>query len=222
MAVFKPKFITFDCYGTLINFDMAGAASRCFADRVSPAEMSAFTTDFYRYRFDEVLGAWKPYYDVVSDALQRTCKKWDVAWKPEDSDYIYEDCKTWTAHPDVPAGLAKIANEIPLVLLSNSMKDLLPHHIPRLGAPIHMGITAEETGAYKPQMRGFEYMLDKLNCGPEDILHVSSSLRYDLMTAHDLGIKNKVFVNRGHDVGNPAYGYTEIKDIGGLAAVVGL
>lgn len=74
MAVFKPKFITFDCYGTLINFDMAGAASRCFADRVSPAEMSAFTTDFYRYRFDEVLGAWKPYYDVVSDALQRTCK----------------------------------------------------------------------------------------------------------------------------------------------------
>ena len=44
-------------------------------------------------------------------------------------------------------------------------------------APFHTVITAEETGAYKPQMKGFEYMLDKLGCGPEDITHVSSSFR---------------------------------------------
>ncbi|MNL75079.1 hypothetical protein D3C87_2008250 [compost metagenome] len=65
-------------------------------------------------------------------------------------------------------------------------------------------------------------MLDALNCGPEDILHVSSSLRYDLMSAYDLGIKNKVWVNRGHEPGNPFFEYTEIKNIGGLPAVVGL
>ena len=57
---------------------------------------------------------------------------------------------------------------------------------------------------------------------PRDVLHVSSSLRYDLMTAHDLGIENKVFVNRGHDPSVPYYGFTEIEDIGGLPAVVGL
>jgi 2-haloacid dehalogenase len=54
------------------------------------------------------------------------------------------------------------------------------------------------------------------------VLHVSSSLRYDLMSADDLGIVNKVFVNRGHGPGNPAYRYTEIADIGGLPGVVGL
>jgi len=171
---------------------------------------------------DEVLGAWKPYYDVVSNALQRTCKKWGVRWDKADSDFIYTDCASWGPHPDVPAGLAKVAKEFPLVLLTNSMKDLIPHHEPRLGAPIYMAITAEETGAYKPQMKGFEYMLDKLGCGPEEILHVSSSFRYDLMTAHDLGIKNKVWVNRGHEPANPYYQYTEINDIGGLPGVVGL
>lgn len=222
MALFKPKYITFDCYGTLIFFDMAGAAERCFSERVAPEAMSAFTTDFARYRMDEVLGAWKPYYDVVSNALQRTCKKWGVRWDKADSDFIYTDCATWGPHPDVPAGLAKVAKEFPLVLLTNSMNDLIPHHVPRLGAPIHMAITAEEVGAYKPQMKGFEYMLEKLDCRPDEILHVSSSLRYDLMTAHDLGITNKVWVNRGHDPANPAYGYTEIKDIGGLPGVVGL
>lgn len=55
-----------------------------------------------------------------------------------------------------------------------------------------------------------------------EILHVSSSLRYDLMPARSLGIKNKVFVNRGHDPSTPAYGYTEIADLSGLPAVVGL
>jgi 2-haloacid dehalogenase len=71
-------------------------------------------------------------------------------------------------------------------------------------------------------MKGFDYMLDALGCGPEDITHVSSSFRYDLMTAYDLGIKSKVWVNRGHEPVNPYYEYTEIQDIGGLAAAVGL
>jgi 2-haloacid dehalogenase len=42
------------------------------------------------------------------------------------------------------------------------------------------------------------------------------------MTAHDMGITHKVWVNRGHEPANPYYGYTEIPDISGLAAVVGL
>ena len=90
------------------------------------------------------------------------------------------------------------------------------------GAPFHPGYTAPPAQAYKPRLKDFEYMFDCLGCHPEDVLHVSSSLRYDLMSADDLGIKHKVFVNRGHGPGNPAYGYTEIKDIGGLPGVVGL
>jgi len=54
------------------------------------------------------------------------------------------------------------------------------------------------------------------------VLHCSSSFRYDLMSAHDLGIKNKVWVNRGHEPANPYYGYVEIPDISGLPSVVGL
>lgn len=46
-----------------------------------------------------------------------------------------------------------------------------------------------------------------LGCNPEDVLHVSSSFRYDLMTAHDLGITQKAWVNRGHEPANPYYGY---------------
>jgi 2-haloacid dehalogenase len=219
---FRPKFVTFDCYGTLTNYDMAGAARRVYGARLSPEAMDRFIEAFRGYRLDEVLGAWKPLAEVVHNAVERTCKRNGVAFRPEDAEAIYAEVPTWGPHPDVPAGLARVAREIPLVILSNSMKDLIHHNVEKLGAPFHTVITAEEVGAYKPLMKGFEYMLDKLGCGPEDITHVSSSFRYDLMTAYDLGIKSKVWVNRRHEPANPYYEYTEIKDIGGLPGVFGL
>lgn len=55
-----PKFVTFDCYGTLIHFDMAGAARDLFGSQLDAARMQAFITDFSTYRRDEILGDWKP------------------------------------------------------------------------------------------------------------------------------------------------------------------
>ncbi len=219
---FRPKFVTFDCHGTLINYDMAGATRRACGDRIPPEVMPTFIRDFSAYRLDEILGAWKPYAEVVHNSLERTCKRNGIAFRPEDAQRIYEEVPTWGPHPDVPAGLAKVAKEIPLVILSNAMNSQIMSNVEKLGAPFHMVITAEETGTYKPLMHGFEYMLDKLGCGPEDITHVSSSFRYDLMTAYDLGIKSKVWVNRGHEPANPFYEYTEIRDISGLPRVFGL
>ncbi len=222
MAPFRPKYVTFDCYGTLTDFDMAGAARRIYGAALGDERMAQFIRNFAAYRLDEILGAWKPYADVVHNALERSCKANGVPFRTEDAQRVYDEVPTWGPHPDVPAGLARVAEEIPLVILSNAVKVQITHNVEKLGAPFHKVITAEETGAYKPRMRGFEYMLDLLGCGPEDVTHVSSSFRYDLMTAHDLGIRSKVWVNRGHEPANPYYGYAEVADIGGLPGVFGL
>ena len=219
---FRPKFITFDCHGTMINFDMAGATTDHYGDTLRPEALARLVKNFAAYRVDEVLGAWKPYAEVVHNALERACKRNGIAFDPEIAAEIYQRVPCWGPHPDVPAGLARVAGEFPLVALTNSMNSQIPHNIAKLGVPIAHVYTAEDAEAYKPQMRAFEYMFDQLGCGPEDVLHVSSSFRYDLMTAHDLGITHKVWVNRGHEPANPYYGYTEIPDISGLAAVVGL
>jgi 2-haloacid dehalogenase len=222
MSTFRPKFITFDCYGTLIHFRMAESARAIFRDRVPAESMEAFVKDFAAYRLDEVLGAWKPYEDVIKSAVRRTCRKWQVEYRDLEAAGIYQSVPTWGPHPDVVEPLKKIAKEIPLVILSNAMNDQIMHNVKLLEAPFYAVYTAEQAQAYKPRLQAFEYMLDSLCAKPEDLLHVSSSLRYDLMSAHDLGIRNKAFVNRGHEPGIPAYGYTEIRDIGGLPALVGL
>jgi len=219
---FRAKFVTFDCYGTLINFDMAGATRRIFGARLPEPRLDALIKNFAAYRLDEILGAWKPFADVIHNALERACKRNGVAFRAEDAQTIYEEIPTWGPHPDVPAGLAKVAREIPLVILSNATDSQIMSNVNKLGAPFHAVFTAEQARSYKPRMKGFEYMFDQLGCGPQDITHVSSSFRYDLMTAYDLGIKSKVWVNRAHEPANPYYEYTEINEIGGLAAAVGL
>ena len=222
MSTFRPKYITFDCYGTLIRFRMGELAREIFADRIKPADMEQFVRDFSAYRLDEVLGAWQPYADVLRNAVRRTCKRWNIGFLETEANRFYEAVPTWGPHTDVPEPLARIAKHIPLVILSNASNDQIHHNVAKLGAPFHAVFTAQQAQAYKPRLQAFEYMLAQLGCGPEHLLHVSSSLRYDLMSAHDIGIVNKVFVARGHEPSTPYYGYTEIKDIGGLPALVGL
>jgi 2-haloacid dehalogenase len=222
MANLRPKFITFDCYGTLIHFQMAPVARTLYADRIEAAAMYAFCRDFSAYRLDEVLGAWKPYKEVVEGSLRRTCKKWGIAYRESDTETIYAAVPTWDPHPDVVAPLKRVAEEFPLVILSNSMADLIPHSVARLEAPFHAAYTAEEAQAYKPRMQPFEYMFDMLGCEPEDVLHCSSSFRYDLMTAYDLGITMKAFVNRGHEPLNAYYQVHDIPSIAGLPGLLGL
>jgi 2-haloacid dehalogenase len=222
MSTFRPKYITFDCYGTLTRFRMAEMAREFFHDRIPAQSMEQFVKDFAAYRLDEVLGAWKPYAEVIHNAVQRTCRRWKIEFRADEARRIYDAVPTWGPHPDVPEPLARIAPHIPLVILSNASNDQIHHNVAKLGAPFHAVFTAQQAQAYKPRLQAFEYMLDQLGCSPADILHVSSSLRYDLMSAEDLGVRNKVFVARGHEPSTPYYNYQEIKDIGGLPALVGL
>jgi 2-haloacid dehalogenase len=221
---FRPKYITFDCYGTLLYFEMGPAARRAYADRIGDAgQMDAFVDEFSKYRLDEVLGPWKPYRDVVESALRRTCKKLGVEYRDSDADRIYGEIPTWRPHADVVEPLTRVGKEFPLVILSNSMIDLIPHAVKALEAPFYAAYTAEEAQAYKPRLQAFEYMFDKLGCAPEECMHVSSSFRYDHMSAHDMGYGARVFVNRNHEPSlMPNYATHEIKDISGLPGLLGL
>jgi 2-haloacid dehalogenase len=221
--IFRPKYITFDCYGTLIYFRMHELAYDLYSSQLPRDRMHQFVKDFAAYRLDEVMGDWKPYDQVLKSAVSRACKRHGIPYRDEDGQKFYDAVPTWGPHMDVPHALKRIAKEIPLVILSNAMNEQIHSNVAKLEAPFEQVYTAQDAKAYKPRLQAFEYMLDRLGCAPEDILHVSSSPRNDLMSAHDLGIRNKVFVNRGHEPKpNEFYSHVEIRDINGLPALVGL
>jgi 2-haloacid dehalogenase len=192
------------------------------ADRVGLDQMNEFLDDFEAYRMDEVLGSYKPYRQVIKDALRRACNRRQIEYRESDGEVIVNAVPTWGPHAEVPAALKALAEHYPLVILSNAADDQISSNVEKLGAPFHAVYTAEQAQAYKPQLQAFEYMLDTLGCGPEDILHVSSSLWYDLIPAHHLRITEKVYVNRGYEPSVPYYGYHEIPDLSGLPSLLGL
>lgn len=218
----NPKYITFDCYGTLTNFQMSDVTRGLMSDQIDQADMGTFLDDFEAYRMDEVIGPYKPYRDVITNAFKRACRRWNVEFRATIGETIVDSVPTWGPHPDVPEGIAKAAEKYPLVILSNANDEQLASNVEKLGAPFHALYTAEQAKAYKPRFRAFEYMLEQLGCGPEDILHVSSSLRYDLIPAHDLRIVNKVYVNRGYEPSVPFYQYHEIPGISDLPGLLDL
>jgi len=102
-------YVLFDCYGTLTDFRIGQLTPSLFADRVTEPAIDAFIEDFTAYRFDEVLGSWKPYPQVLHDALERTCGKWSLSFTINDVEKIVDAVPTWGPHEDVPAALAKVA-----------------------------------------------------------------------------------------------------------------
>jgi len=222
MIDFEPKFITFDCYGTLVNYRMADMAREIYGNRLHGEALEQFVELFAAYRRDEVLGAWKPFRSVVINAVRCACERTSVPFIEAEAEQFYLAVPTWGPHPDVQEGLSRLAKKYKLVGLSNADNAQIMRNIEKLGAPFHAVIIAEEAGAYKPWMQSFEYMFKKLNVQPPEILHVSSSPRYDLVTAHDLGIVHKAHVLRGHEPEAPESGYTPVKSIIELAERLGL
>ena len=96
---FRPRYVTFDCYGTLTRFRMGDMAREMFAHRIEPTRMDQFVADFASYRLDEVLGAWKPYVDVLKSAVRRACKKWGLAYSEAEGQAYYDAVPTWGRMP---------------------------------------------------------------------------------------------------------------------------
>ena len=222
MIDFEPRFITFDCYGTLTNFQMGAVTRELLADLVPPDRIDAFLDDFEAQRLDEVLGPWKPYPEVVKQSFRTILELWNLEYREADGQALVDAVPTWGPHPDVPDALRVLALRYPLVILSNAADDQIGSNVAKLGAPFHAVYTAQQAQAYKPRFQAFRYLFDQLGCGPGDILHVSSSLRYDLMPAHDLRVTNKVYVNRGYEPTNPYFGYHEMPDLSDLPSLLGL
>ena len=69
------------------------------------------------------------YSRVLQNALHRTCRKWGITCTDAEGLRYYEAVPTWGPHPDVTAGLAKIAGKIPLVILSNAANDQIQKNV---------------------------------------------------------------------------------------------
>lgn len=218
----KTKFVSFDMNGTLIDFKVGAVTREVLGDRL-PAEIAdSFARAYHQFRIDECMGEWKPFVEIVDQGLRRTMQMFGLEYHEGDGQAVFDQIPSWGPHAGVPAALKRLAEAYPLVIVTNSDDAWAPRLVKALEAPFDVVITAEQMGVYKPRLRAFQYMLDKLGVAPDEIVHVSSSAQYDLRPAADVGIKHRVFMDRGLEPAQPWIGYERITDIADLPAVLGL
>src|SRR3712207_702208 len=219
---FRPKYVSFDVYGTLISWPMNPITKELVGDQIPAEHWDQFVTQFRGYRYDQACGEYYPYEQVLQDSFDRICRRWWIQSDPTAGKRFADAVRSWGPHPDVVEPLKKMGERYKLVILSSANDSFLAESGPRREAKFHAVFAAEQAGCYKPRYAAFEYMLDQLDAKPEDFVHVASHTRYDHMPMHDMGFRNLVLLDRGYDPVTPGYDYLTVKSLDELYTMLGI
>lgn len=219
-----PKFITFDAYGTLINFQMSKTVLGILGERAKRINTEAFLDEFHEARWQDLHGEYRPYEAHLRRAFANIMMKYNLDYRIEDSDALMAAIPTWGPFPDVPPVLRKLRQYCKIVIISNAEDRIMEKNIENIGVPFDDYITAEQARAYKPAHVVFEYTLKKLGCDKSEVLHVANGFIYDIIPAYELGWE-KVWIDRGEVFtgDKTKYGsFVTMPDMTGLPALLGI
>jgi 2-haloacid dehalogenase len=220
--------LTFDCYGTLIDWEGGILA----ALRPVMARHGIERTDdqllelFGELEAAAEAGPYQSYRGILATVLDGFGERLGFTPAPEEREAFAGSVADWPAFPDSAAALSALKGHFSLVVISNIDDDLFAASARKLGSPFSAVITAQQVGSYKPDRRNFRFALERLGVSQGQILHVAQSLFHDIAPAKDLGFAT-VWINRRHD--RPGTGATppvtatpdlEVPDMRTLARLV--
>jgi 2-haloacid dehalogenase len=189
--------LTFDCYGTLIDWEsglLAALRGPLTAHGVEASDESVLEA-FARHEAELEAGPYRPYRDVLGGVLTAMLAHFGQTPSSDEVAAFGGSVADWPAFPDSAAALARLQERFKLGVITNCDDDLFAASERRLGLSFDWVVTAQQAKRYKPNPRGFELMFERVGIPPSRILHVAQSLFHDHVTAKRLGMKT-VWVDR--------------------------
>jgi 2-haloacid dehalogenase len=227
----KFDVLTFDCYGTLIDWESGLLTALHMALDAAPGDGPLPTDDdlletFARHESATEAGPYLPYREVLGTVLRAMAAELGRIPSDEGIAGFGGSVVDWPAFPDSAAALATLHERFKLGVITNCDDDLFAASEARLGTKFDWVVTAQQARRYKPNPRGFELAFERIGLPPKRILHVAQSLFHDHVTAKRLGLST-VWVNRRQD--RPGAGATPpadatpdlvVPDMASLATIV--
>ena len=193
------EVLTFDCYGTLIDWEtgLLAALREALPGAADVGDDELLET-YARHEAEAEKPPYRSYRAVlaagvrgVADDLGHTVANDAVA-------RFAESVRDWPAFPDSAEALARLHERFRLGVITNCDSDLFAASSERLGTDFDWVVTAEAARAYKPALAGFELAFATIPAPRERILHVAQSLFHDHVPAKRLGLTT-VWIDRRHD-----------------------
>jgi 2-haloacid dehalogenase len=198
------KVLTFDCYGTLIDWETGifdGLRSLAGRSRRAVSRDQALE-EFGRHEFaQEQETPAMPYSHLLAVVYRRLAEGWGVTVASQEANAFGGSVPEWPEFPDSAAALQYLKRYYKLVILSNVDRVSFRASNLRLKVDFDAIYTAQDIGSYKPSDRNFEYMLKRLKedfgFDKPDILHVAQSLVHDHAPANRAGLAS-AWIDRRH------------------------
>ena len=191
------EILTFDCYGTLIDWDAGirrALAPVLKAHRVEVADETLL--DMYaEVESSEEGGDYRNYKTVLTNVLRGIGKRLGFTATEAELKGFANSIREWPPFPDTVVALQALRQRYQLAIISNTDDDLFAATQVHLQTDFDVIITAEQVGAYKPSLNNFNQALERIGRPKEAVLHVAQSIFHDVIPANRLGLAN-VWVNR--------------------------
>jgi len=216
----RIRALTFDCYGTLIDWDGGIRAALAAMPSLKGCDMERLVREREEAEHPLLAGEFRQYGEILALSLrsaaasqQRTLAQAEVAG-------FVASMPHWPAFSDCGPALRRLAMSHVLGIVSNVETKTLQASVKVIGAPFLALITAEAVRSYKPAPKHWEAALTRLHQRREALLHVAGSLYHDIRPASALGIAT-AWINRRHEpVPDDVDPETVFPDLASLAALV--
>ncbi|MBA2288635.1 MAG: haloacid dehalogenase type II [Ktedonobacteraceae bacterium] len=193
-----PKAITFDCYGTLIDWE--GEIQRFFAQRlatkqVTGVDVRALQRHWEDVQFRSIQQQYRPYRQVLRDTMERAFSDFHLPFTEEDVAAFASSMGQWQPFPDTQQALRALQKYVKIALITNTDDAIIAETQRLLGVTFDAIVTAEQARGYKPGHAGFLLARQRLGLETEQIWHAGFGFKYDIVPATQLGYTT-VWVNR--------------------------
>ena len=187
--------LTFDCYGTLIDWERGLSDAFASAARGGGTVLDRAALLAAYHEIEPVVQAerYRPYREVLTLTAQRVAERLGWPLAAGRAAFLAESVPTWPPFTDTNAALQRLAADHRLAILSNIDDDLLAGTRKHLGATFEFVVTAQQVGSYKPAPAHFTVARQRI--GGARWLHVAQSLFHDIQPARAHGIP-AVWINR--------------------------
>lgn len=207
------RWATFDCYGTLIDWNagIGAVLERLYGDEQAPALLRRY----HELEPQVQAESYRSYAEVLTLTLERLANDVGYGIPEGESGVLTHSLPDWPPFREVPEALAELRRRgWNLAILSNTDHALIVESEKRLGVPIDLIVTAEDVRSYKPAHAHWEHFFELTTVDRAHHVHVGASLFHDVAPAHELGLK-VVWINRLGEQAYPAPD-RELQDLSGL------
>jgi 2-haloacid dehalogenase len=198
------RWLTFDCYGTVADWNACMGGALEAIPGVSVADASRLLTAYHQTELElEAAPRWRPYREVLTAGLARAADREHVTLPQGGEEALVRAWAGMTVFPDAGAALAALRERgWRLAFLTNCDEDLFAATRTQLPVPFDLWVTAEEVHSYKPDLPHFRKFAEKTGVARTNWIHVANSWVHDMLPAARMGLRT-VWVDRDL-TGHPA------------------